>query len=376
MTVPEIRELFPYLKTGKIYFNHASVSPLSTHVVSRITEYLTMRSETMIDDYESLLKTVAETKLKTAELINGKSDRIAFVDNTSNGLNLLAQGLQWKQGDEIILNSIEFPANVYPFMNLQKDGVKVTFVQAKNGIASAEDIIAAVTPSTKLISISFVQFLTGYRADMQMIGEYCKAHNIIFCVDAIQGLGALRLDVEKYHIDYISCGTQKWLMGKMGLAFIYITSELQQRLRPKYVGWLSVANPWDLLNFDLTLKKGAGALQTGTICNIGIVGYHASLEVLERIEPTKREELVLDNSEYFIQRLIESGYKPILGGVERKHLSGIVSFKDENAPAIFETMKNADVVCSLREGMIRFAPHFYNTKEEIDRVISLLAMRQ
>jgi len=374
MTIPEIRSLFPYLETRAIYFNHAAVSPLSTPVVAAMQEHLAMRSTGAIDDYNKILRTFATARTKTAELINAESDRIAFAENTSTGLNILAQGLQWKHGDEIILNSIEFPSNVYPFLNLKSQGVNIEFVKAHDGIVSAEDIIAAVTPKTRLISISFVQFLTGYRADMQMLGEYCRAHNIIFCVDAIQGLGPLQLDVKKCCIDYISCGTQKWLMGEPGLAFIYLTSELQERLKPAYTGWLSVNNPWDLLNFDLSLKKDATALQTGTTNNIAIAAFAAALGVMGQIPAAEREQIVLDNSEYFIGKLQEAGYKPILAGVDRKYLSGIVSFPHENAQQIFEKLTKANITCSLRQGIIRFSPHFYNTKQEIstafDNIIS------
>jgi selenocysteine lyase/cysteine desulfurase len=369
MTIPEIRSLFPYLGTGAIYFNHAAVSPLSTPVVAAMQEHLAIRSTGSIDDYNKILRTFATARARTAELINAESDRIAFAENTSTGLNILAQGLQWKQGDEIILNSIEFPSNVYPFLNLKSQGVNIEFVKAHDGIVSSEDIIAAVTPRTKLISISFVQFLTGYRADMQMLGEYCRAHNIIFCVDAIQGLGALQLDVKKCCIDYVSCGTQKWLMSEPGLAFLYLTSELQERLKPAFVGWLSVNNAWDLLNFNLSLKKDATALQTGTTNNIAIAAYTAALGVMGKIPAAEREQIVLDNSEYFIGKLQEAGYKPILADVDRKYLSGIVSFAHENAPAIFGNLTKANITCSLREGGIRFSPHFYNTKNEIDKVL-------
>ena len=373
MTIPKIRSLFPYLESGAIYFNHAAVSPLSTPVVAAMQEHLAMRSTGAIDDYNKILRTFATARARTAELINAESDRIAFAENTSTGLNILAQGLQWKRGDEIILNSIEFPSNVYPFLNLKSQGVNIKFVEPHDGIVSAEDIIAAVTPRTKLISISFVQFLTGYRADMQMLGEYCRAHNIIFCVDAIQGLGALQLDVKKCRVDFVSCGTQKWLMSEPGLAFIYLTSELQERLNPKYVGWLSVNNPWDLLNFDLSLKTDATALQTGTTNNIALAAYAAALGLMGQITAAEREQIVLDNSEYFIGKLQEAGYKPILTGVDRKYLSGIVSFPHENAQAIFEKLTKASITCSLREGIIRFSPHFYNTRNEIDKAI--LAMK-
>lgn len=372
MVIEEIRSLYPYLKTGMIYMNHAAVSPLSTPVVQTIQKYLEVRSENGIENFRLNLDVFTRAKQKTAALINAQPDRIAFCDNTSNGLNLLAQGLQWKPGDRIILNDIEFPSNVYPFMNLQRDGVEIDFVKSKNGVVSAEDIIAAVTSATKLISISFVQFLSGYRADLELLGNFCRDHNIVFSVDGIQGLGALPLDVQKCKIDFLASGTQKWLMGKMGLAFVYLTEALQERLQPKYVGWLSVENAWNILDFDLKLRKTAEAFQNGTLNALGIYGYLASLELFEQTTQKQREEIVLSNSEYFIEELLNAGYKPLLAGIERKYLSGIVTFPADEPQALFEKISKENIVCSLREGLIRFSPHYYNTKEEIDQVISVI----
>ncbi|MFN3693408.1 MAG: aminotransferase class V-fold PLP-dependent enzyme, partial [Ignavibacterium sp.] len=152
-------------------------------------------------------------------------------------------------------------ANVYPFLNLGRFGVKVDFVESKNGIVSAEDIIADVKPQTKLISVSFVQFLSGYKIDLEKLGSFCREHNIILSVDGIQGIGALDFDVKKFKIDFLSCGTQKWLFGAQGLAFIYLTEELQNKLKPAYVGWLSVEDAWNILDYKMELKKSANAFQ-------------------------------------------------------------------------------------------------------------------
>ncbi len=195
MNVEQFRQQFPFIKNGIIYFNHASTAPVSLAVRERITELLKEKSETKIDDYFSFLKVYEETKILLSELINANPDRIAFLDNTSNGLNILATGIDWKSGDRILLNDIEFPANVYPFLNLEKFDVQVDFVKSKNGIVSAEDIIANVKPQTKLISVSFVQFLSGYKIELEKLGNFCRQNNIIISVDGIQGIGAMNFDV-------------------------------------------------------------------------------------------------------------------------------------------------------------------------------------
>lgn len=331
-----------------------------------------MRSEYGIDDYHTVMNTIKETKEKLARLINTNPDRIAFVDNTSNGLNVLAQGIPWKHGDRVLLNDIEFPSNVYPFLNLKSQGVEVDFVKSSNGLVTTERIISAIKPGTRLISISQVQFLSGYRVDLKTLGEYCRQHNIILSVDAIQGLGALQTDVQDLNIDFLAAGTQKWMMGLMGLAFIFISEKLQEQLTPRYVGWTSVENTWELLNYDFVLKKTAEAYQNGTVSAIGVTGCKAALEVFEAFGIKNVEQRVLDNAEYFRNKLKEAGFTPVLGEQRREFTSGIVSFPSVYAKALFDNLTAARVSCSLREGMVRFSPHFYNTRDEIDAVIDIL----
>lgn len=368
----EARKYFPFLHSGKIYFNHAAVSPLSTVVTEKIEKYLRGRSEGEIEDYQSLVAESTEVKNKLAKMMRTSPGRIAFVDNTSNGLNILAQGLRWKKGDHILLNDLEFPSNIYPFLNLQKEGVEIDFVKSEEGQITVENILRAITPATKLLSISFVQFLSGYKADLETLGKICKEKNIIFAVDAIQGLGALQLDVEKCQIDFLACGTQKWMMAIMGLAFIYLSEAMQQKISPKFVGWLSVEDAWNILHYDLKLKSDANVFQTGTINAIGVYGLNAALELFESIGFEQIENTILDNTEYFINTLSSNGLKPLLSTAERKNLSGIVTVKINRADAVFEKLMNEKIHCSLREGMIRFSPHFYNTKAEIDRAVESL----
>jgi len=372
MDKKEIRKYFPYLKLGKIYMNHAAVSPLSSIVLDRVNGFLLERSQTNIENYLTVIAVLKELKEKLGKMINCETDRFAFVDNTSNGLNLLAQGLDWKQGDRIILNDIEFPSNVYPFLNLKPLGVEIDFVKSKNGIVSAEDVIAAITPNTRLVSISQVQFLSGYRVNLEKIGNYCREKGIIFSVDGIQGLGAFPLDVKKQKIDFLASGTQKWLMSLQGLAFIYISEELQERINPKYVGWTSVDDTWNLLQYDLKLRKSADTFQNGTTSAIGVTAFNAALDLFALYGPENVERDIIENSLYFNGKLSSIGFEPILNGCPAEFLSGIVSFKCNNAKAYFDELEKQKIQCALREGIIRFSPHFYNTKEEIDCVTDVL----
>lgn len=372
MTQAEARLLFPHTTKGIIYVNHASQSPLSLRVQERMNDYFKKRSLTEIDDIGLLMKTMLEAKEKVGKLINAETERITFFDNTTNGINLLAQGLKWKKGDHIILNDLEFPANVYPFLNLKELGVEIDFVKSRDGKVEPEDIFAAIKPHTKVISISFVQFLTGYRADLELIGEVCKKNGIIFCVDAIQGMGALQLDVQKYNIDFLVFGSHKWMMAMMGVSSVYIKDALQEQLHPKYVGWLGVEDAWNLLDYNLTLKKTADAFQNGTINIAGLQALCAAIDLFNDFGTDNVESTILDNSEYFINILRENNFETILDGKNRNELSGIVSVKIDNSETQFEKLKENKVHCALREGIIRFAPHFYNTKDELEKIVEIL----
>ena len=372
MKLNDVRELFPHLQTGKIYFNHASTGPMSERVRDKLLNLIKDRTGEKIDDYKEFLKTSEEAKNILAELINCEPSRIAFVDNTSNGINIIAQGVNLKKGDRILLNDIEFPANVYPFLNLLRNGIEIDFVKSNNGIVSAEDIINSVGDKTKLISVSFVQFLSGYKVNLEKIGECCKEKGIIFSVDAIQGLGALKLDVKKCNIDFISCGTQKWLLGLQGLGFIYVSDELQEKLEPKYVGWLSVKNAWNLLDYNLKLRSSAERFQNGTVNTFGVYALNASLGLFKEYGFENIEKRVTENSLYFVKELTNIGYNPLLKNLTEENLSGIVSIKNDKGKEVFEELEKQNVTAAFREGIIRFSPHFYNTKEEIDMVISKL----
>ena len=369
MKLDEVRELFPHLKTGKIYFNHASTGPMSERVKNKLAKLIDDRSGDKIDDYKEFIKISEETKNYLSELINCKSPEIAFVDNTSNGINIIAQGLNLKKGDRILLNDIEFPANVYPFLNLQKNGIEIDFIKSHDGIVSAEDVINSVQDNTKLISISFVQFLSGYKVDLEKIGKYCEENGIIFSVDAIQGLGAFQLDVKKCNIDFISCGTQKWLLGLQGLGFIFVSETLQNKLEQKYIGWLSVKNAWNLLDYNLKLRNTAERFQNGTLNTFGVYALNASLKLFKEFGFENIEKRIINNSTYFIQELIKIDCDPVLKNIAEENLSGIVSVKNEKSKEIFEELERKNVSAAFREGIIRYSPHFYNTGEEIDKVI-------
>lgn len=372
MNLSDIRTLFPYIKNDIIYFNHAATGPFSSLLVNAINKILKEKSESKIDDYNSFKDVAAETKTILASILNTTPERLAFTDNTSHGLNFLAQSIQWKKGDRILLNDIEFPANVYTFLNLKRIGVEVDFVKSDNGKVTAEMIIDAIKPGTRLISVSYVQFLSGYRIDLEKLGTYCKNNNIIFSVDAIQALGAVKLDVEKCNIDFLSCGTQKWLLGFQGLAFIYLNEKLQKKLIPSNVGWLSVNNAWNLLDYQIDLKTTADVFQGGTINALGVYALNSSLKLFNEYNFDNVEKRVIENSKYFLTKLASIGINGLLLNCKESELAGIVTIKIPEPDLVIKKLEQNKIICSLRENMIRFSPHFYNVFDDIDKAVDVL----
>ncbi|MDX1701180.1 MAG: aminotransferase class V-fold PLP-dependent enzyme [Melioribacteraceae bacterium] len=368
--IKKYRDEFHYLKSGKIYLNHAAISPLPKCVKDRIDNYLNIRYQTEIEPYYETLAESAGAKEKIALILGVNETQVSWAPNVSSAMNILTNGISLEYGDEIILNDIEFPSNVYPFLNLSKQGVSVKFAENRNGIVDVEEIEKLITQRTKIVSISMVQFLSGYRADLKSIGEICKAKNIIFCVDGIQGIGTVQIDVDECGIDFFAGGSHKWLMGLQGLGYFYISKKLMDILEHKNVGWTSVKNPWKLLSYDLVLSEGAKRFENGTLPRIAIIALNASLSFLEEIGMDQIEKLINKNTLFLREKLGSLGFDKILGTSEQGKNAGIVSFAHKNSDLIFKELERKNIICSLREGIIRLSPHFYNTEEELSSVVA------
>ena len=359
------RSLFPVIKTGTVYLNHAATSPLSTKVVAAVNKYLDERSETRVDNFGSQIGIAKETKEYIARLINSTPDRIAFCDNTSNAINILASGMEWSDGDRIILNDMEFPANVYPFLNLKRRGVEVDFVKSRGGKILPEDIEAALTNRTRLVSISHVQFLSGYRADLESIGELCRQHGILFSVDAIQSAGVVPIDVQRMEIDFLATGGQKWLMAPQGIGFAFVSEKTQAMLNQAYLGWTSIRNFFgDFTRYRMDPDENARRYENGTLNQIGILSLHETLATLLDVGIDQIEEHILDLGDHLIAELHKFG-APIFVDGERSERAGIISVKVDDADRMFARLSKAKIEVSVREGWIRVSPHFYNTESDI-----------
>ncbi len=363
------RPLFSHITDNCTYLNHAAISPLSQNVIEKIQQYLHNRSVKSIDNFEKMEEHFIQTKQKLARLLGTDTERIAFVDNTSNGLNILANGLQWKSGDRVLLNSMEFPSNVYPFLNLKRHGVEVDFIEPDNHTIPLEKIITAVTPQTRVISISHVQYLNGFLTDLEALGSFCRENGIILSVDVIQSAGAVPIDVDTMKIDFLASGSHKWLMAPEGIGFVYVTEELQNKIQQAYVGWTSVSNFFERMrDFKLELDPTARRYENGVLNSAGIIGLGASLDTLLDAGIENIHEHILDLTDYLIALLDERGIEYITPG-DRTERSGIVSFKPADTGALIGIMNARKVHTAVRGDCVRVSPHFYNTEEEIDKLL-------
>ncbi|MBN1302707.1 MAG: aminotransferase class V-fold PLP-dependent enzyme [Melioribacteraceae bacterium] len=373
MTIEQVREQFPYIESGKKYFNHASIGPLSKSVSDELNNYIIARSRDSINNYNDFTEFSRSAKKKLGKILNCGEDRIAWVDNVSNALNVVANGLDFLAGDRIILFEDEFPSNIYPFLNLERKGVKIDFVKIRDGRILLEDIAQMVTAKTKLLSISAVQFLSGFRADLESIGKLCKENNLVFCVDAIQAAGVVEIDVQKFSIDFLAGGAQKWLMSLQGSSYFYMSPGLQNRIKQMNVGWTSVNDAWNLTNYDLNLKEDTSRYENGTLNAIGITALNRSLDLFLDYGLSNVYRNISQNTKYMRELFKSAGVQLYPDNIEEKEMSGIVTCRVNDAERIFNELNSREIICSLRQGMLRFSPHFYNTSNEIEIVADQLS---
>jgi len=366
------RGLFPFLATGKVYFNHAATSPLSTRVLDALSRHLTDRATGGIDTYWTDVRVVQAWREAVQRLINAESpDRISFQGNTSDALNIIATGLPWKSGDRVLLNDAEFPANIYPYLNLKRFGVEIDLLPADRGVFTPETVAGALTPRTRLVALSAVQFLSGYRADLKGIGELCRRHGVVFAVDGIQAVGGVRIDVQAMRIDALAAGAQKWQMSPQGTGFLYLTEELQERIHQAHLGWLSVHDPWEFRDLSQPLASSARRYEGGSLNMAGIHATFAAISTLLEFGPEAVERHLLGITGRMLEAFEAIDGIDIITPREESRRAGIVTISAggrEASGQLFDHLRQQSMIAAVREGLVRFSPHFYNSVDEVDRV--------
>ncbi|MFI5175073.1 MAG: aminotransferase class V-fold PLP-dependent enzyme [Terriglobia bacterium] len=369
-----LRHEFPVTRQW-IYCNHAAVAPISTRVARAIQGVLTDLNEYGAVHWASWGKTVGHARESAARLINGNPDEIAFAKNTSDGLSILSNGLDWKWGDRVVSIDTEFPANVYPWLALKQRGVELVTVPEREGRVDLGDVERALEVRTRVLTVSYVQYLSGFRIDLDALGEMCRRRGIIFCVDAIQGMGAFEIDVKRQNIDFLSADAHKWMLATEGIAVAYVSKRILDRVTPAVLGWMSVEHFNDFNKRELNYRHGALRYECGSLNTIGIYGLAAALDLLHEVGIENISRQILETTSHLYEGLCSKGYA-VLGSRIEGEASGIVSFRSNlrghDTRTVFRRLEEARVATALRGGYIRVAPHFYNTREEMDHLLSVL----
>jgi selenocysteine lyase/cysteine desulfurase len=372
-----IRSLFPVTEKY-IYMNHAAVSPLSTRVrdaMQALVEDVTVNGSA---NYEDWCRTYEETRESAARLVNARPHEIAFMRNTSDALSAVANGIDWQEGDNVVSCDVEFPSNIYPWLRLREAfGVNMKLAQERDGRIDADELLSLIDDRTRAVTISWVQFASGYRSNLARIGKFCRERNIIFCIDAIQGLGGLKLDVERDFVDAFAADAHKYLIGPEGIALLYISDRVIGRIKPTVLGWTSVKNYEQFshraIDYKLDYREGAGRFECGTLNTAGVYGLRAAIDLFHEVGPERIEDHLLSLSDYVAERLTSKGYN-VVSSRKPGETSAIVTCTHErHAPReLWQLLRAKNIQTAPRMNRLRISPHFYNIREEVDSLLAAL----
>jgi len=367
----DIKKEFP-VTVNRIFFDHAKVCPLPRRVRNAVDVFTKDACEHGTKNYQGWMVRVNEVRERFAQLINAGEDEVAFVKNTSEGISIVANGLDWEEGDNVVIPDIEFPANVYPWWNLKRLGVETRMVKAQGGCVLFDDLVAQTDVRTRVVSVSSVECNSGFKNDLRRIGAFCKERGILFCVDAIQSLGALPIDVKRDSIDFLAADGHKWMLSVEGLGGFYISKDALEKIYPVTVGWDSVVDAWDFMNYNFTFRPDARRFEEGSFNTMSIHALGAALDLLLGVGIEIIESRILLLCDYLVEGLQQRGVK-ILSSMVPEERSGIISFVlGANLTELATYMAENDVSLTVRDGMVRLSPHFYNSEAEADRFFDLL----
>ncbi|PTL80612.1 aminotransferase class V-fold PLP-dependent enzyme [Vitiosangium sp. GDMCC 1.1324] len=365
------RSEFPVVQE-QLYFNHAGVSPTSQRVATAVREWMEDVLHHGVRFERGWEARTENTRTLAARMIGAAPEEIALVRNTSHGLGLVAEGLDWRPGDEVaVAASVEYPSNVYPWLHLRDRGVVVREIESRDGGVTPEAVAAALTPRTRLVALSSVQFASGYRTDLEAIGALCERSGVLFCVDGIQSVGCIPVDVKKSRVHFLSADSHKWMLGISGIGFLYVDRNVLPRVRPVLVGWRSTTDAWNFNRSHFELRPDATKFEEGSHNYAGIYALGAALGLLL--------EVGMENVEARIRELLsqlDAGLRAIgcETGPSPEHRAGILTFLPPRGEvrALGSYLSERNVSFSLRRGRIRISPHFYNQPGEIDRLVEMV----
>jgi cysteine desulfurase/selenocysteine lyase len=371
------RENFPICR-NKIFMAHAAVTALPRVVANAIIRFVE-ESAANFENFTALLHSIQEARVSAAKLIGSSPEEIALIGPTSLGLSLFANGIDWKPGDEVICYLDDYPANVYPWLNLRSRGVTVRLLRPlETGALTPELVAEALTPRTRLVALASCNFVSGFRIDLSAIGRLLREKEILFSVDAIQTLGAFPTTVE--YVDFLSADAHKWMLGPLAIGVVYVRKECFDLCRPTLLGSWNVKAPGFVAQEEIEFHPTAQRYEPGAMNLMGIFGMKAAIDMLLEIGIARVAERILMITDRLAGGLQRLGFT-LLSSAEGPNASGIVTVSrpGTDMEALFQRLTAANVVCSSRQDRqgrhyIRFSPHFYNTEAEVDQVLKLTAM--
>ncbi len=362
------RAEFPVTKE-LIYLNHAAVAPLCARAANAMKwladdalQYGSLHYDRWMAGYEKL-------RSATARLINAEPGEIAIVKNTSEGVATVALGLDWHPGDRIIAFKEEFPANYFPWLRLVEKGMQITWLSIYDSL----EVIAAALPGARLLAISYVNYLSGYRVDLNAIGQLCRRHDCFFFVDAIQGMGAFPINVQEANIDALAADGHKWMLGPEGNGVLYVRRDRLDQIEPIEFGWTNVAGYADYASRDMALRHDAGRYECGTLNTIGCFGQAAALDLLLEVGVERIATAVASLADQIYEGVRAKNYEVL---VERtpETSAGIVSFRhpEIDSRVIVSKLRENRITAAPRQGWVRTSPHFYLSADDIAQMLDLL----
>ena len=371
---PEIRALFP-LTERFIYFNHAAISPPPITTIRAVEAQLRDVHENGSTNFRSWLAVKEDARKLLANLLGARAEQVAFVRNTSDALSTVANGLNWRAGDNIVTFSREFPSNIYAWLRIRDVfGVEVRMCEERDGRIDLSELENLIDDHTRIVAISHVQYASGFRTDLKRLGQVARRHDALFVVDAIQALGAVPTDVEAEFIDAAAGASHKWLLAPEGVGYLYLSDRARERIQPTLVGWTSVPDPDDYLNFEQGWNRGTLAWETGTGPAALLHGFKASLELLHNSGVQKIANYLEELTDYLCEHLAGKNYE-ILSSRAPGEKSQIVCIRHRgslSSMALYHHFNQRNIITAPRGDRLRIAPHFYNTANEVDQFAAAL----
>jgi len=370
----EIRKLFPIL-SKYTYLNSAAVAPVSILTIAAVVSQLRDVSENGSSNYTDWVATKDRARAILAEMLGARSEQIAFLRNTSDGFASVANGLEWKEGDNIVTFAKEFPANFYAWRRIRdKFGVELRLCEERDGRIDMDEFIGLIDSNTKLVSISAVQFSSGFRANLNKIGDAARKVDALFAVDIIQALGTMPFDLPAAKVDIASSASHKWLCAPEGCGILYLSDRARERVEPTLVGWISVEDPWNFDDYEQDYKPNALAWETGTGTSSLFYGLEASLKFINRIGTGTIQRHLEDLTDQFCGLLPKDRYRIVSSRLpgEKSQIVCIQNIRGLSSNDVFEHLEERGIIISPRGDRIRIAPHFFNNQEDIQKLIENL----